>query len=381
MKALVTGGAGLIGSHIVDLLIEKGHQTVILDNLARPTHLKGRPAWINPQAKFIEGDVRRREDWERALEGVEWVFHQAADGGFTNAIGHYFNNNSLPAATLFELIRDNRSGKYPVKKVVSASSQAVYGEGKYACKEHGTAYPEPRTQAQLQTGQWEMLCPTCGKPMAGVPIDESHVNPLTPYALSKYMNEILTLNLGKHYGIPSVALRYSLTYGPRQSLFNAYTGITSIFSTRILSGKPPVIYEDGRQSRDFIFVEDVARANLCAAESEAADGQAFNVGTGVATTVVDFVGLLNQTYGTEVTPALRGEFRPGDFRHLSTDAGKLRALGWVPQVTLAEGLRRYADWIEGYGSVEEYFSEAERLLKETQVIMQADPISQVGGDI
>jgi dTDP-L-rhamnose 4-epimerase len=375
MKALITGGAGLIGSHIVDLLIQKGHQAVILDNLAKPTHLKGRPDWINAQAEFILGDVRSREDLSRALEGVNWVFHQAADGGFTNAISHYFNNNALPTALLYELLRERRDGPHPVQKVVTASSQAVYGEGKYACAEHGPAYPEPRPVGQLARGAWEMACPVCRLPMAGIPIDESHVSPLTPYALSKYMNEILALNLGKLYGIPTVALRYSLTYGPHQSLFNPYTGITSIFSTRILSGKSPVIYEDGRQTRDFIFVEDVARANLLAAESEAANYQAFNVGTGIATTILDFVDLLNQTYQRQVKPSLRGEFRPGDFRHLTTEASKLRALGWAPQVTLAEGLRRYASWIQGYGTVEEYFSEAERLLKETRVIMQRQPPS------
>jgi dTDP-L-rhamnose 4-epimerase len=371
LKALVTGGAGLIGSHIVDLLIAKGHQAVILDNLAKPTHLKGLPDWINPQAELIQGDVRRREDWQRALEGVDWVFHQAADGGFTNAISHYFTNNSLPTATLYELIRERQGSLQPVQKVITASSQAVFGEGKYACDEHGSAYPEPRPLEQLQRGEWEMPCPVCGRAMRSAPIDESHVNPLTPYALSKYMNEILALNLGKLYGIPTVALRYSLTYGPRQSLFNPYTGITSIFSTRILAGKPPVIYEDGQQTRDFIFVEDVARANVLVAETEAANYQAFNVGTGVAATVTDFVALLNQTYGRAVPPVLRGEFRPGDFRHLVTDANKLRALGWTPQIPLAEGLRRYADWIRGFGTVEEYFTEAERLLKETRVILQS----------
>ena len=334
MKALITGGAGLIGSHIVDLLIEKGHQAVILDNLAKPTHLKGRPGWINPQAEFIEGDVRKREDWERALVGVDWVFHQAADGGFTSAIGHYFSNNSLPTATLYELIRD----KFPVQKVVTASSQAVFGEGKYTCPEHGAAYPEPRRVEQLEVGEWEMPCPVCGRAMAGALIGEEHVNPLTPYALSKYMNEILALNLGKLYGIPTVALRYSLTYGPRQSLFNPYTGITSIFSTRILAGKPPVIYEDGQQTRDFIFVEDVARANLLVAEKEAANFQAFNVGTGVATTVLDFVRLLNLAYGKEIQPVLRGEFRPGDFRHLAADSSKLKRTGLVPANSSRRGI-------------------------------------------
>jgi dTDP-L-rhamnose 4-epimerase len=358
----------LIGSHIVDLLIAKGHQVRILDNLARPTHLKGMPTWVNPQAEFMLGDVRSREDLDRALEGVDWVFHQAADGGFTSAISHYFTNNALPTAVMYELIRD----KHPVKKVVTASSQAVFGEGKYVCAEHGPCYPPPRSVEQLRRRQWEVRCPQCGREMQGAPIDESHVNPLLPYAMSKYMNEILALNLGKVYGIPSVALRYSLTYGPRQSLFNPYTGITSIFSTRILSGKPPVIYEDGRQTRDFIFVEDVARANLLVAERPEADYQAFNVGTGVATSVLEFVDLLGQVYGREVQPELRGEFRPGDFRHLVTDATKLRALGWAPQVPLREGLQRYAAWIQSFATVEEYFSEAERLLKETRVVLQSE---------
>lgn len=368
MKALITGGAGLIGSHIVDLLIREGHQARILDSLAKPTHLHGKPGWIHPEAEFIQGDVRSREDLDAALEGVDWVFHQAADGGFTSAISHYFTNNSLPTATLYELIRD----KHPVKKVITASSQAVFGEGKYWCNQHGPCYPEPRAIEQMAARDWGLRCPKCGQPMRGIPIDESHVNPRLPYALSKYMNEILALNLGKVYGIPSVALRYSLTYGPRQSLFNPYTGVCSIFSTRILTGKPPVIYEDGCQTRDFVFVEDVARANLLVAERDEADYQAFNVGTGVATTVLDFVATLGRVYGREVRPELRGEFRPGDFRHLTTDAGKLSALGWSPTVTLEEGLGRYAAWIQTYSTIEEYFTEAERLLKSTRVVMKSE---------
>lgn len=374
MKALVTGGAGLIGSHIVDLLIANGHQVRILDNLARPTHLKGKPAWVNPNADFQEGDVRSREDLDRALKGVDWVFHQAADGGFTSAISHYFTNNSLPTAVLYELIRD----RHPVKKVITASSQAVYGEGKYLCSEHGFQYPQPRSVAQMQAQDWELRCSVvvngriCGLPMSGIPIDENHVNPLLPYAMSKYMNEILALNLGRLFGIPTVALRYSLTYGPRQSLFNPYTGITSIFSTRILNNKPPVIYEDGQQTRDFIFVEDVARANLVVAEQDAANYQVFNVGTGITTTVLDFARTLARIYNRKIEPEQRGEFRPGDFRHLSTDASRLHALGWEAQVPLETGLRLYADWIQSYTTVEEYFSEAERLLKSTRVVMRSD---------
>ena len=247
MKALVTGGAGLIGSHIVDLLIQKGHQVRIIDNLAKPTHLLGKPVWIPTEAEFFQGDVRNREDLDRALEGIDWVFHQAADGGFTSAISHYFTNNSLPTAVLYELIRD----KHPVKKVVVASSQAVLGEGRYICVEHGVFAPRPRMIEQLTNRDWEHHCPICGSLMKGYPNDETQVDPFLPYAMSKYWNEMLALNLGKLYQVPTVALRYSLTYGPRQSLFNPYTGICSIFSTRILTGKPPIVYEDGLQTPGF----------------------------------------------------------------------------------------------------------------------------------
>ncbi len=365
MKALVTGGAGLIGSHIVDLLLQKGHSVRILDNLAKPTHLKGKPDWISPEVEFILGDVRNREDLDQALEGVDWVFHQAADGGFTNAISHYFTNNSLPTAVMFELIRD----KHPIKKFVTASSQAVYAEGKYLCPKHGAKNPPPRSIDQLRGCDWELHCPECGLIMKSIPIDEAHTNPWLPYGMSKYMNEILALNLGRLYGIPTVALRYSLTYGPRQSLFNPYTGICSIFSTRILTGKSPVVYEDGYQTRDFSFVEDVARANVLVAEKEEANYQAFNVGTGVATSVLDFVNILGKVYHKNVTSILRNEFRPGDSRHLVTDATRLRALGWEPRIGIEEGLQRYADWICSYTTVEEYFTEAEQLLKNTRVVI------------
>ena len=368
MKTLVTGGAGLIGSHIVDLLIHKGHQVRILDNLAKPTHLLGKPNWIAPEAEFMKGDVRNREELDRALEGVDWVFHQAADGGFTSAISHYFTNNSLPTAVLFELIRD----KHPVKKVIVASSQAVLGEGRYQCREHGIFAPKPRSIEQLSDRNWEHHCPVCGIEMMGSPCDETQVDPFLPYAMSKYWNEMLALNLGKLYQVPTVALRYSLTYGPRQSLFNPYTGICSIFSTRIMTGKPPIVYEDGRQTRDFMFVEDVAEANVLVAEKEEANYEVFNVGTGIGTTILDFITCLTKVYDKSVKPELRGEFRPGDVRHLVTDASKIRKLGWKPRILIEEGISRYAKWIQNFGSIEEYFSDAEQLLKATRVVMQSD---------
>jgi dTDP-L-rhamnose 4-epimerase len=367
LKALITGGAGMIGSHIADLLLKMNWQVRVLDNLNKPTHQNGKPDWLHEQIEFIEGDVRDRDVLDKALRSVDWVFHQAADGGFTSAISHYFTNNSLPTAILYELIRD----KHPVSKVVVASSQAVYGEGKYLCANHGPQYPPPRTVQQLTAKDWEVHCHLCGEAMTGIPIDESHTNPLLPYAMSKYWSERLALQLGKLYDIPTSALRYSLTFGPRQSLFNPYTGICSIFSTRILNGKGPVIYEDGLQTRDFIFVEDVARANILVAEKEETNYEVYNVGTGIATTIFEFASILERVYGKQAKPEVRGEFRPGDFRHLSTDATKLKALGWSAQVPLEDGLRRYAKWIQTYGSVEEYFSQAEFQLKQTQIIMQS----------
>jgi dTDP-L-rhamnose 4-epimerase len=365
MKALVTGGAGLIGSHLVDLLLENGYQVRILDNLQRPTHLNGPPPWIPPSAEFMLGDVRSKKDLYKALEGAELVFHQAAYGGFMPDISHYFHVNSVGTAMLLELIRDNG---FPVRKVVVASSQAIYGEGKYQCVQEGVVYPENRATEQMARGEWEVKCPVCQREMAPLPTDECRINPKTAYAISKYSQEAIALSLGQFYGIPTVALRYAVTYGPRQSIFNPYTGICSIFSTRILNDKAPIVYEDGNQTRDFVYVRDVAAANLLVAEKEEANYQVFNVGTGKATSVLDFIALLAKIYGRDVVPDIDGSFRPGEVRHLFTDNSKIRSLGWEPQTSLEDGLGAYREWIETQGEIAEYFSQAEKLMREMKVV-------------
>jgi dTDP-L-rhamnose 4-epimerase len=190
------------------------------------------------------------------------------------------------------------------------------------------------------------------------------------YALSKYFEERLTLALGREWSIPAVSLRYALTYGPRQSIFNPYTGICSIFSTRLINGLPPVIYEDGRQTRDFVFVEDVARANVLVMEDDRANGQVFNVGTGKGTTVMEFACLLRDAYDAKVDPVTPGEFRPMDFRHLIADNSKITALGWKPTVPVAEGVRRYADWIMSRPRPAEYFTKAEQILKQMRIVRE-----------
>ena len=369
MKALVTGGAGLIGSHIVDLLLRRGHEVRILDNFEPATHLEGRPGWIPDDAEVVEGDMRSADDVACAVAGVEAIFHQAAYGGFAPELTKMTDVNACGTARIFEAIR---SQGLDVAKVVTASSQAVYGEGRYECEQHGPCFPPRRPLEQLARAEWEVRCPTCGRPMAGRPIGEDGDLDLTGvYALSKHFEERLTLSLGREWGIPTVALRYALTYGPRQSIFNPYTGICSIFSTRLLNGVPPVLYEDGHQTRDFTFVEDVAAANVLVMEREEANGEVFNVGTGVGTTVTQFACLLRDAYGAEVDPELRGEFRPLDCRHLTTDNRKLRALGWAPTVPVAEGVRRYADWILSMGRPAEYFTRAEETLRELRVVRRA----------
>ena len=369
MKILVTGGAGLIGSHIADLLLKNGHEVRIFDNLEPCVHTEGQPAWIPKEAEFIHGDLRNRDDLEKALRGVEVVFHQAVYGGFAPELTKMADVNVSGTARIFEIIRTRGLN---VRKIVTASSQAVYGEGKYLCEQCGPCYGELRPVAQLERREWEFRCPTCRAPTRGVPINEDSPLKLNNmYSLSKHFEERLTLGLGREWGIPAVALRYGLTYGPRQSIFNPYSGICSIFSTRLLNGLPPVLYEDGRQTRDLTFVEDVARANLLVLEKDEANYQVFNVGTGHGTTVMEFACLLRDAYQAKLDPLLRGEFRPIDFRHLVLDNSRLTALGWQPTVPVAEGVRRYAEWILSRPKPAEYFTKAEELLKQMRIVRMA----------
>lgn len=366
MKALVTGGAGLIGSHIVEQLLEKGYDVRILDNLEPETHPQGKPSWIPEQAEFMLGDMKSKDDVVRALDGVDVVFHQAAYGGFAPEITKYVATNSLGTAYIFDAIRENN---FPIKKIVTASSQGVYGEGAYTCPTHGMVHPTSRPLSQLESASWEVKCPTCGVDMQ--PANTPETKPVDPgviYSITKYSQEMMTLRLGAAMGIPTVALRYSLTYGPHQSIFNPYTGITSIFSTRILNDLPPIVYEDGNQMRDFVFVEDVARANIHVMEDDRANYQVFNVGSGKGTTVFDFIQTLAGVYGREVTPKITGQFRPGEVRHLFSDNSKLRALGWEPTHTLQQGLAKYVEWIKTQGEVKEYFSEALKIMEQRGVV-------------
>jgi dTDP-L-rhamnose 4-epimerase len=367
--ALVTGGAGLIGSHIVDAALAAGWNVRVLDVLEPQTHPNGRPAWVPDDVEFVEGDVREPESWERALAGVDVVFHEAAYGGYMPEIAKFIHVNSYGTALLLETIR-NRD--LPVRKLVLASSQAVYNEGAYTCPEHGDFYGETRPIAQLEAGDYAMHCPACGR--AAIPIPTGEAAPMggeNVYAISKADQERLAISFGRATGLPVTALRYSCTYGPRQSLFNPYTGVIAIFCTRLMNDLPPVVYEDGHQSRDLVFVEDVARANMLAATDPRADGQVLNVGTGQAAEIGDLARLLARRLGREIEPSIPGEYRPGEMRALISDITRIQALGFAPQVALEEGIDRYLAWVETQGDVREYFSEAERRLRERQVVRRA----------
>ncbi len=369
-RALVTGGAGLIGSHVTDLLVREGCKVRVLDNLEPQTHRRGKPAWINEKAEFIEGDLRDRAAIAAALDKIDIVFHQAAYGGYMPEISKYVHVNSLGTAQMLEVIREK---DLPIKKIVVASSQAVYSEGAGICPEHQLVFPDVRPVEQLRKGDWEVHCPACGAITKSAPTPENApVGGETVYGLTKVDQEKLVLLWGKQVGIPTVALRYSCTYGPRQSIFNPYTGVIAIFCTRLLNNLPPVLYEDGEQTRDFSFVEDIARANLLAAESDKLDGLAVNVGSGKGVPIRQVGQILSAALKIDIEPEARGEFRPGEMRHLTSDTTKIRSAGYKSQVELEEGIQRYIDWIRSQSDIRDYFSDAEQILKSKGIVHRVE---------
>ena len=372
-RALVTGGAGLIGSHVTDLLVREGWKVRVLDNLEPNTHKRGKPAWIKQDADFIQGDIRDRDTIAAALDKIDIVFHQAAYGGYMPEIAKYVHVNSLGTAQMLEVIREKN---LPIQKIVVASSQAVYSEGAGECLKHGLVFPSVRPVEQLRKGDWEVHCPICGAVTKSVPTPENApVGGETVYGLTKVDQEKLVLLWGKQMGVPTVALRYSCTYGPRQSIFNPYTGVIAIFCTRLLNNLPPVLYEDGEQTRDFSFVEDIARANLLAATSDKLDGLAVNVGSGRGVPIREIAEQISKALKTDIAPEVNGEFRPGEMRHLTSDTTRIRAVGYQPDVDLATGIERYIDWIHTQSDIRDYFSEAADILRSKGIVHKAEKVS------
>lgn len=365
-KVLVTGGAGFIGSHTVDAILKKGYRVAILDNLSPPVHERGKiPDYVPKEAEFILGDVRNKEDWKKALKGVDFVFHLAAYADYLPDFSKFFTVNTVGTALLYEVILEE---KFPIKKIVFASSQAVYSEGKYLCLKHGAQYPPQRSEKELKEGNWVIRCPLGSEKMEPQWTDEERANPHNQYAISKYAAELIALNLGQRYGIPTVALRYSITQGPRQSFRNLYSGALRIFSFALLKNQSPPVFEDGNQLRDYINVRDVVKANLLAMRDKRANDQAFNVGGGKRYTVLQLAEKLARILGKDIKPKITRQFRVGDTRHIFSDISKLKKLGWKPTVSLEDSLKEYWEWLVIKKIEDNYLEKSFRTMQELGVL-------------
>jgi len=299
------------------------------------------------------------------LREVDIVFHQAAYQDYMPDFSRFVQVNTVSTAPIFETIVRHR---LPVKKIVVASSQAVYGEGQYECKEHGFFLPIPRGRAQLEKGQWDVLCPRCSVPADMQLLKEQHSNPYNQYAVSKFAQEKTALGLGWLYEIPTVALRYSITQGPRQSLYNHYSGVCRIFFSRAMRHLPLIVYEDGKQSRDFVHVQDVVDANLFVLQRASADFEAFNVGSGVATTVLGYAAAVQARLNSNVGVQISGEYRRGDNRNSVSSIEKLSQLGWRPRRDISTILDDFLCWIDSIGGIPQDIPDAYSHMQTTGVI-------------
>jgi dTDP-L-rhamnose 4-epimerase len=366
-KVLVTGGAGFVGSHLVDALLERGHEVRVFDNLDPQVHGKTDkpPKYLNRAAEFVRGDMRDIDAVGRALEGREWVYHLAAAVGVGQSmyqIRHYMEVNSLGGANLLQALCDR---KHSVERMVVASSMSIYGEGAYTCGSCGTVAPSLRSRQQMRDGDWEMRCPRCGKSVAPIPTSEE--KPLAPtsiYAISKRDHEEMFVCFGNSYNIPTIALRFFNIYGPRQALSNPYTGAAAIFSSRLLNGNPPLVFEDGQQSRDFIHVSDIVAANVLAMERGGDRCAVYNVGTGRSISILQLVSLIREELGKGPAPEVLGKFREGDIRHCYADISRIRAeLDFTPRVPLEKGVKDLVAWVgeqEAVDMVDQATRELER---------------------
>lgn len=363
MKVLVTGGGGFIGSHTVDMLVDKGYDIRILDNFESQVHGEAKPDYINQKAELMSGDVTDKEVWKKALQGVEGVIHLAAMVGMGQSMYQpvrYMNVNSVGTAAMYEVIVENPEIKKSIKKIVAASSKSIYGEGAYKCDEHGVVYPNPRSVEQLEKGDWEVHCPHCDKHVSPAGItEEKPAQNLAAYALSKYDAERLVIMFGETLGITSSAMRFFNVYGPRQSLNNPYTGVAAIFMSRVKNNNAPTIYEDGNMLRDFVYVEDIATANVLAFE-KAKKTDVYNVGTGNPISIFDIAKTIIDLRGSSLEPDIVGKYRAGDNRHDFSDISKIeKELGFKPKWDIKKGMESLAEWSESQDAVDK-FDEAEK---------------------
>lgn len=350
MNILVTGGAGFIGSHLVDALVERGHSVRILDSLVDQVHGGKIPEHLNPSAEFLKADVCDADAVSKALDGIDVVYHQAAEVGVGQSmyeIVKYVKTNDLGTAVLLEEMI-----KRPTQfaKLVVASSMSIYGEGAYHCDScNVNVNPFLRSEEKLAAHEWDYTCEKCGSALT--PIGTTEEKPLFPtsvYAVSKQDQEQYCLSVGRAYNIPTVAFRYFNVYGTRQALSNPYTGVCAIFSSRFLNDLAPLVFEDGEQTRDFVHVSDIVTANLLALETDKGDYEMFNIGTGRPSSVKDIARLIAKGLGKNIEPEIVGKYRAGDIRHCVADISKARRLlGYEPKIVLEDGLEELLAWVQG----------------------------------
>ncbi len=346
-RILITGGAGFVGSHLADALLQAGHEVRIFDSLSTQVHPDGIPAYVHEDVEFMMGDIRDRDALHWAVRGMDVVFHLAAAVGVGQSmyeIAHYMGANTQGTANLLQVLLETGN---KLEKLVVASSMSIYGEGKYLCSQCGEQAPPPRTSEQLRRHEWESKCPRCGTVLTPIPTDESKPLQCTSvYALSKKDQEEIALLYGRTYNLPVVALRYFNIYGPRQALSNPYTGVCAIFASRLLNGRAPLIFEDGLQMRDFVSVHDVVRANLLAMERDAANGMALNVGSGEPISIRQVAEALGRALEKDIPAEVTGKSRAGDIRHCFGDISAAKhVLAYEPSVPFREGMAELAGWL------------------------------------
>ena len=366
-RVLVTGGAGFVGSHTVDLLLERGYDVRVLDSLDPQVHGEvERPEFLDlSRVEFVRGDMADRDTVRRVVADVDAIIHLAARVGVGQSmyqVEKYVTANTKGTANLLDVLVTE---EHDVRKLVVASSMSIYGEGKYSCENCGPVSPGLRSDRQLDKKVWETQCPHCGSALKPEPTDEEKpLQPTSIYAMTKRHQEEMSLLTGRTYGIPTTALRYFNIYGPRQALSNPYTGVIAVFAARTLNENPPLIFEDGKQSRDFIYVKDVAQANLIAMEENRATYQPLNVGTGSATSIGEIAFRVIELCEKGFSPLITGRYRSGDIRHCYASIERISSLGFKPEYSLNQGLKETMGWVRSQGSPMDGSDEAVKELEE-----------------
>jgi dTDP-L-rhamnose 4-epimerase len=368
MRVLVTGGAGFIGSHTCNRLLESGHDVVVLDALMPPVHRERKPPPFVGDVELYIGDVRNRDLVANLLRRVDAVYHFAAYQDYLPDFSRFSAVNVVPTAMIYEIIVAER---LELERIVVASSQAAMGEGLYRCERDGDQLPDIRSEGALAAGRWDLRCPVCSGDLALQATPETVANPQNPYAMSKYAQEMLAINLGNRYEIPTVALRYSIVQGPGQSVYNAYSGACRIFCLSYLQGVPPTLYEDGLSIRDYVNIDDVVDANLLVLEDERAIGRVFNVGGGERFTTRALADIVMRQYGSDQPAIVTGEYRFGDTRHIVSDVASLRSLGWSARRGPEDSVAAYAKWLDGMPGLDGVLAEANERMRTLGVVRQA----------